>query len=130
MNRGGHFANHTGSFNVDDDKAIRLALGNLIRSLDLEVRVYASAEEFIAFGDAATTSCLICDIRMSGVSGVEMRERLCQQGNAPATIFISAYPTPALQERIFAGGALALLEKPYRTDVIVHWISVALGMPL
>jgi FixJ family two-component response regulator len=71
---------------VDDDQAIRVALGGLIRSLGLQVRAYASAEAFLATGDAETTSCLICDIRMSGMSGVEMHERQRKQNKAPPTI--------------------------------------------
>jgi FixJ family two-component response regulator len=115
---------------VDDVQAIRVALGSLIRSLGLQVRAYASAEEFLASGDAETTSCLICDIRMSGMSGVEMHERLRKQNRAPPTIFVGAHPTRLLPATVVANGALALLEKPWQSDVMVHWISVALGVPL
>jgi FixJ family two-component response regulator len=79
---------------IDDDQAIRVALGSLIRSLGLQVRAYASAEAFLALRDAETTSCLICDIRMSGMSGVDMHERLRKQNKAPPTIFVTAHGTP------------------------------------
>ncbi|WP_408371624.1 MULTISPECIES: response regulator transcription factor, partial [unclassified Paraburkholderia] len=75
---------------VDDDSAVRVALSSLIRSLGWDARMYESAEEFLASGQAAHTSCLISDIRMPGMSGIEMHERLRAQGHAPATIFISA----------------------------------------
>jgi FixJ family two-component response regulator len=114
---------------VDDDKAVRLALGSLIRSLGWQAGMYESAEEFLSSGQAAHTSCLISDVRMPGMSGIEMHECLRAQGHAPATIFISAYPTPALQEKAVSNGALVLLQKPYKSAVILHWLSVALGNP-
>jgi FixJ family two-component response regulator len=114
---------------VDDDSAVRLALSSLLRSLGWQVRMYESAEEFLASGQAAHTSCLICDIRMPGMSGIEMHECLRAQGHAPPTIFISAYPTPSLQAKAASNGALALLQKPCQPALITHWLSVALGNP-
>jgi FixJ family two-component response regulator len=84
---------------VDDDRAVRDALSSLIRSLGWQACKYESAEDFLSSGQAAHTSCLISDIRMPGMSGIEMHECLRAQGHAPATIFISAYPTPALQAK-------------------------------
>ncbi|MDR8397055.1 response regulator [Paraburkholderia sp. USG1] len=114
---------------VDDDQAVRRALGSLVRSLGWEARLFESAEAFLASGEAAASACLISDIRMSGMSGVEMHERLVAQGAAPATIFISAYPTPALQARAAGNGALVLLQKPYQPSAMMHWLSVAIGSP-
>jgi len=113
----------------DDDQAVRRALGSLVRSMGWEARMFESAEEFLASGDAVDTSCLVSDVRMSGMSGVEMHERLAAQGQAPATIFISAYPTPSLQARAAGNGALVLLQKPYQASVMTHWLSVAVGTP-
>jgi CheY-like chemotaxis protein len=114
---------------VDDDQAVRRALGSLVRSMGWEARLFESAEAFLASGEAADTTCLISDIRMSGISGVEMHERLIAQGYAPATIFISAYPTPSLQAKALSNGALVLLQKPYQASVMSHWLSTALGAP-
>ena len=91
--------------------------------------MYESAEEFLASGQAAHTACLISDIRMAGMSGIEMHERLRAQGHAPATIFISAYPTPALRAKAASNGALVLLEKPCEDATLTLWLSVALGNP-
>lgn len=91
--------------------------------------MFESAEEFLASGQAAHTSCLISDVRMPGMSGIEMHECLLARGHAPATIFISAYPTPALQAKAVSNGALVLLQKPYNSAVILHWLSIALGNP-
>ncbi|AIP30721.1 response regulator [Paraburkholderia xenovorans LB400] len=63
------------------------------------------------------------------MSGIEMHERLVAQGAAPATIFVSAYPTPALHARATGNGALVLLQKPYQVSAMTHWLSVALGNP-
>jgi FixJ family two-component response regulator len=114
---------------VDDDSAVRLALSSLIRSLGWQAQLYESAEEFLSSGQVVHTSCLISDIRMPGMSGIEMHERLLAQGHAPATIFVSAYPTPALQAKAIGNGALVLLQKPYASADITHWLSVALGNP-
>jgi FixJ family two-component response regulator len=91
--------------------------------------MYESAEEFLSSGQAAHTACLISDIRMPGMSGIEMHERLRAPGHAPAAIFISAYPTPSLKAKAMSNGALVLLQKPYPTAVMTHWLSVALGNP-
>jgi FixJ family two-component response regulator len=91
--------------------------------------LYESAEEFLSSGQVAHTSCLISDIRMPGMSGIEMHERLRAHGHAPPTIFISAYPTPALQAKAASNGALVLLQKPYQAAALTHWLSVALGNP-
>ncbi|MFM0202529.1 response regulator [Paraburkholderia fungorum] len=90
-------------------------------------RMVESAEEFLASGQAAHTSCLISDIRMPGMSGIEMHERLRAQGHAPATIFTSAYPTPALQAKAASNGALVLPQKPYQATAMTHWHSLAPG---
>jgi DNA-binding NtrC family response regulator len=93
---------------VDDDRAVRVALGSLIRSLGWQVRMYESAEEFLSSGQAAHTSCLISDVRMPGMSG---------------------NPTPSLQAKAVSNGALVLLQKPYQAAAMTHWLSVALGNP-
>ncbi|RZF24049.1 response regulator [Paraburkholderia sp. UYCP14C] len=114
---------------VDDDQAVRRALGSLVRSMGWEARMFESAEAFLASGEVADTTCLVSDIRMPGMSGVEMHEHLIAQGQAPTTIFISAYPTPSLQAKAASNGALVLLQKPYQASVMTHWLSVALGVP-
>jgi FixJ family two-component response regulator len=111
---------------VDDDTAVRRALSTLVRSLGWEARMFASAEAFLASGEVVDTTCLISDIRMSGMSGVEMHERLIAQGRAPATIFISAYPTATLAAKALGNGALVVLQKPYQAAAMTHWLGVAL----
>jgi FixJ family two-component response regulator len=114
---------------VDDDEAVRLATASLVRSLGWSVRAFASAEEFLQSGHVDDTSCLISDVRMPGMSGVAMHTHLLGLGNAPPTIFITAFPTASLQAQIQQNGALALLEKPVDAAAMVHWLNVALGQP-
>lgn len=115
---------------VDDDRAVRNALASLVRSLGLEAHMFASAEAFLASGEANATSCLVSDVRMPGMSGVEMHETLLSRGIRPAIIFISAYATSAIEARTSANGALVLLPKPFQTGDMKHWLSVAIGTPL
>jgi FixJ family two-component response regulator len=97
--------------------------------LGWSVRAFASAEEFLQSGHVDDTSCLISDVRMPGMSGVAMHTHLLGLGNAPPTIFITAFPTASLQAQIQQNGALALLEKPVDAAAMVHWLNVALGQP-
>jgi len=92
------------------------------------VRVYESAQAFLDLGDASDTACLVTDVRMPGMSGVEMHERLIEQGMAPPTIFITVCPSPALRARVMSNGALVLLEKPPSPEAMARWLSSALGV--
>jgi FixJ family two-component response regulator len=97
--------------------------------LGWNVRTFASAEEFLESGHVDDTSCLISDVRMPGMSGVALHARLRSQGNAPPTIFITAFPTPDLHAEVIENGALVLLEKPVAADDVVRWLSLALKEP-
>lgn len=114
---------------VDDDEAVCIATSALVRSLGWPASVFSSAEEFLQFAHIAETACLICDVRMPHMSGVEMHDRLLQLGYAPPTIFVTAYPTPALRARVMANGALALLEKPVDVVAIEHYLTLVMGRP-
>ncbi|MCO4865789.1 response regulator [Cupriavidus sp. WGlv3] len=112
---------------MDDDEGVRLATASLIRSLGQPTRMFASAEEYLASGHVAETSCLISDVMMPGMSGLALHEHLQALGYAPPTIFITAFPGPDLEAKALAHGALAVLEKPVDAGAIAHWLSVALG---
>src|SRR5262245_57496995 len=103
---------------VDDDEAVRLATESLVRSFGRHTRLFASAEDFLQSGYIAETACLISDIRMPGMSGVAMQDRILALGYAVPTIFITAYPAADLKARALANGALAVLDKPVDPDAI------------
>ncbi|MBC8745616.1 FixJ family two-component response regulator [Paraburkholderia sp. WC7.3g] len=116
---------------VDDDEAVRLATASLIRSLGWNTRVFASAEEFLASASIAETACLISDVIMSGMSGVDLHDRLLELGCAPPTILMTAFPTAVLQAKIQAkieaNSVLAFLEKPVDTAALAHCLTLASG---
>lgn len=111
---------------VDDDEAFRFATGSLIRSLGRNTRLYASAEEFLESGQIAETSCLISDVIMPGMSGVELLSQILALNFTTPTILITSFPTARLNAKALELGALVVLGKPVDPDAIEHWISVAL----
>ncbi|WP_423199610.1 MULTISPECIES: response regulator transcription factor [unclassified Cupriavidus] len=112
---------------VDDDEAVRLATASLVRSLGKPTRLFASAEEFLQSGQIADTACLISDVMMPGMSGVDMRDEMLARGHAPPTIFITAFPSADIRAKALGNGALTVLAKPVDPDAIAHWLRVALG---
>jgi FixJ family two-component response regulator len=117
---------------VDDDEASRLATASLVRSLGWSTHVFESGEQYLRMlsdGAAEETACLISDVRMPGMSGIELFERLLASGQAPPTIFVTAFATEAVRAHVAAHGALALLEKPIDVGALSHYLIVAVGQP-
>jgi FixJ family two-component response regulator len=108
---------------VDDDELIRAAISSLARSLGWQTYTFASGEEFLTSSRIAETACLITDIRMPGMSGIELHSRLLDLGFESPTIFITAFPTDALRTRVMADGAIALLGKPVDPNAIIECID-------
>lgn len=114
---------------VDDDESVRKALENLIRSMGWDVLAFESAEAFLDSGAACRTQCLVSDVTMPGMSGIEMHAQLIAQGMAPPTIFITGYPTAQDKTMALANGALAYVEKPIDSNVILATVQKVLGTP-
>ncbi|ANB76340.1 response regulator receiver protein [Paraburkholderia phytofirmans OLGA172] len=114
---------------VEDDESVRLATASLVRSLGWQTHLFASAEEFLQSPWLGETSFLISDVRMPGMSGIEMHDELLKLGYAPPTIFITAFPTAALQAKMQTDGVLAILAKPVDASAMAHWLSFALRTP-
>src|SRR5882672_8487106 len=91
---------------VDDDNSIREATKGLVRSLGYRAAAFASAEEFLRSGSVDETSCLITDVRMPGLGGIELQQRLIAQGHPVPTIFITAFPEESARRSALAAGAL------------------------
>lgn len=112
---------------VEDDAAVRGALGNLLDALGYSVRVYGSAEEFLENEGYESTDCLIADVQMPGMSGLDLLEHLARNGLSTPTILVSAHIQKALQARARMHGAKAYLAKPIREDQLAISLSRALG---
>ena len=111
---------------VDDDESIRVAAGDLITSLGYAALTFASAEAFLQSGDAARTSCLITDIQLPGMSGLDLQDALRMEGHHIPTIVITAYPEPKLRRRAETAGTVAFLVKPFDGRELIARIEEAL----
>ena len=98
---------------IDDDASVRAALGSLVRSLGFTARTFESAESFLDSPDLAQTSCIVTDIQMPGMSGLDLQDRLQAAGNAIPTVFITAFPEEHVRARAEAGGAIGFFPKPF-----------------
>jgi FixJ family two-component response regulator len=117
---------------VDDDESVRLATESLVHSLGWPTRTFDSAEAYLqSMPPAGTdgTGCLISDLRMPGMSGIEMYKHLLALGAAPPTLLMTAFPTNALRARVTETGALALLDKPLDVAVLERHLTRVLGTP-
>lgn len=113
---------------VDDDDESREAVALLVKSLDFAVETFASAADFLAWPGLRQTSCLIADVNMPGMTGVELQGRLVTLGHAIPTILITAYPDDAVRARAMAGGALAYLSKPCSDYALLDLVRSALNV--
>jgi FixJ family two-component response regulator len=98
---------------VDDDDKVRAATGSLVRSLGFKTHTFASAESFLQSTSPRETRCLILDVQMPNMSGIELQGRLTELGFEIPIIFITAYPDEAVRQRAMDAGAVAFLLKPF-----------------
>ena len=112
---------------VDDDKSIRDATRTLIRSLGHPAATFASAEEFLKSGSLGQTACLILDVQMPGMSGIDLQNHLLANGDCPPVIFVTAFPDDGVQERALGAGAVGFLAKPFSEDCLIACLDRALA---
>jgi FixJ family two-component response regulator len=98
---------------VDDDDTVRAATESLVRSLGFETRTFASAGSFLQSSSPQETRCLILDVQMPNMSGIELQDRLSELGFEIPIIFITAYPDETVRQRAMKAGAAAFLLKPF-----------------
>lgn len=111
---------------VDDDEAVRAALANLLASLDLGVAVFASAEEFLASPACQAAACLITDVQMPGMSGLDLQRHLANRGSRVPVILITAFPGDHVRRQAEEGGAVGFLAKPFDGRLMIECIERAL----
>jgi FixJ family two-component response regulator len=111
-------------FLVDDDLAVREGLSSLIRSVGLHVEAFASAQDFLQFRPPDAPACLVLDVRMPGLSGLDLQRKLADAGNRVPIIFITAHGDIPMTVRAMKAGAVEFLTKPFRNqdllDAIAH----------
>lgn len=113
---------------VDDDESVRTALQGLMKAADLPARVFASAEDFLDSGMQHQTACLITDIRMPGMSGLDLQARLNAENCRIPTIFITAHGDAKMRMQALRSGAVEFLAKPFRDDALLKSVRAALEM--
>jgi FixJ family two-component response regulator len=112
---------------IDDDESIRSSLQDLVQSLGFVVATFESAEDFLRSGCLATTACVVTDVRMPGMSGIELQARLIADGDKTPIVFVTSYPEEAIRARALKAGALGFLRKPFNDDSLIECLSRALG---
>ena len=110
---------------VDDDDAVRDSMRVLLESLGFEVHDYTSAKDFLALRGVNSDGCLLLDLHMPVMSGIDLLEHMQTQGPKLPTIVITGRSDPALKERALRGGALELIDKPVADDALLDALSRA-----
>jgi len=111
---------------VDDDPLAREGIRELVESLGYKARAFVSAQDFLQSGAIATTGCVITDLQMPGLNGLDLQERLQAQGYQTPVIFITAYPNEKHRNRAIKAGAIGFLSKPFEEQRLVECLSAAM----
>ena len=111
---------------VDDDESVLAAMSSLVRSVGYQSFVFCSAEEFLASPRLHDTSCLIADVQMAGMSGLDLQDELTVRRPNMPVILITALPEERIRKRAEAAGATAFLSKPVDGNALVDYLATAL----
>ncbi|MEM5454865.1 response regulator [Paraburkholderia phytofirmans] len=123
----GDAANSSIVYVVDDDNSMREAVGMLLRSVGLQVELFASADEFLAFQMPDVPSCLILDVRLKGQSGLAVQEQIAAGAVRVPIIFMTAHGDIAMSVKAMKAGAMDFLAKPFRDQDMLDAVATALG---
>lgn len=113
-------------FVVDDDETVRKSLGSLIRSAGLGVETFASAQEFLASQRANVPSCLVLDVKLPGLTGLDLQERMAEANIDLPTVFITGHGDIPMSVRAMKAGAVEFLTKPFRDQDLLDAIQQAI----
>ena len=111
---------------VDDDDVVREGLASLVRSLGHSVSTFGSAEEFLQSEKISDASCLITDLHMPGLSGLDLQDQMIATGHRFPIIFITGYPDENVRVRAMKAGAIGFLSKPFNNDDLLSYLERAL----
>jgi FixJ family two-component response regulator len=114
---------------VDDDEPLREALGSVMKAAGFATNTFGSAEEFVNSANRGNTACLILDVRLPGMSGIELQKRLADAKSQIPIIFVTAHGDASLRDLVMKAGAAGFLNKPVRSDALLKEIYAALRRP-
>jgi FixJ family two-component response regulator len=115
---------------IDDDASVRAATNNLLESHGYRVRSFESAEEFLESGDLEDNSCVIADVQMAGMSGLDLLRHMRDRGYRVPFVVVTAFPDDAMRARALDSGVICFLAKPFASSALVKCIEVALSHQL
>src|SRR6266853_2456294 len=115
---------------VDDDVSVRRSTRRLLRCCGLRAEAFASAEDFLQSGRVAETACLLLDVRMPGIDGLELQRRLSETDRIIPIIFLSARASEEEERRALRAGAAEFLRKPVSKEALLRAISAVLEIPV
>jgi FixJ family two-component response regulator len=111
---------------VDDDESVRRAARRLIKSFGFAVETFASAEDFLTSDRLPQTACLVLDVQMPGLNGLELQSRLISGGHQVPIVFITAFSDESARDQALKAGALGYLVKPFEETDLLNAINLAL----
>jgi FixJ family two-component response regulator len=110
---------------IDDDESVRNALRRLLRSAGWKAVTFATAEEFLQIPVEPVPLCLILDVHLPGISGLDLKKQLNAAGRNIPVVFITAYDNEQIREQVRQAGALACLCKPFEEQIVLHALALA-----
>jgi FixJ family two-component response regulator len=114
---------------IDDDESVCRSLGRLLRAAGIRSVAYSSAEALLADDRRPRLDCLVLDVQLPGLTGIELREQLTASGDRTPVIFITAHDEPGVREQALATGCVAYLRKTDPGDAVLAAIRQAAGIP-
>jgi FixJ family two-component response regulator len=111
---------------IDDDDIVRDAIGDLLQSLGHKIATFESAEDFLQSGCLRETACVIADVQMAGLNGLDLQDRLLADGHRTPVIFVTAFPEERYRKRAMSAGAVCFLSKPFNEDCLIRCLDTAL----
>ena len=111
---------------IDDDPSVCESLGRFLKAFNFRAETFQSAEEFLQFERLNETSCLITDVRLGGISGLQLQDHLAHFGYRIPVIVMSAFPDAWIRTRVFNAGAISFLNKPITKTDLLNCIRLAL----
>jgi FixJ family two-component response regulator len=120
---------NTKIFIVDDDPSVRRALKRLLKTVVIDVETFSSAEEFLKSFTTHEQACLILDVYLGGMSGIELYHHLIRMGHKPPTVFVTAQDTESIREEVEKLSGVKLLRKPFDDESLFNAIQEVITNP-